>query len=159
MRLLSALAAIGVLSCPMMCGAQIVGPTPQPPGVPITLEEAEQVQVENWAIHGQGSLTWLLQPAFRSPYPGPQSLSPAANGRETTDVTLYAGFRPWPGGEIWINPEVDQGFGLSNTFGVAGYPSGEAYKLGKAEPYFLKQRRYLRQTIDWWARRKSSNPT
>jgi len=67
---------------------------------------------------------------------------------ETIDATLYGGIRPWPGAEIWINPEVDQGFGLSDTFGVAGYPSGEAYKLGKAEPYFLVQRGFLRQTID-----------
>jgi high affinity Mn2+ porin len=147
-RAICALAAIGFLCWPMMCGAQMVGPTPQPQGVPITPEEAEQVQPENWAIHGQATITWLLQPAFRSPYQGPQSLSPAANGRETIDATLYAGIRPWPGAEIWINPEVDQGFGLSNTFGVAGYPSGEAYKLGKAEPYVLVQRGFLRQTVD-----------
>jgi high affinity Mn2+ porin len=82
------------------------------------------------------------------PYQGPQSLSPATNGRETVDITLYAGIRNWPSAEIWINPEVDQGFGLSNTFGVAGYPSGEAYKVGKAEPYFLVQRGFLRQTIN-----------
>jgi high affinity Mn2+ porin len=146
-RALSALAAIGFLCWPMSCDAQMVGPTPQPQGIPVTPEQAEQVQPENWAIHSQATLTWLLQPAFRSPYQGPQSLSPAANGRETIDATLYAGFRPWPGAEIWINPEVDQGFGLSNTFGVAGYP-GEAYKLGKAEPYVLVQRGFLRQTVD-----------
>ena len=142
------LAAIGFLCWPMMCGAQMVGPTPQPQGIPITPEQAEQVEPETWAIHGQATITWLLQPAFRSPYQGPHSLSPAANGRETIDATLYTGVRPWPGAEIWINPEVDQGFGLSDTFGVAGYPSGEAYKLGKAEPYVLVQRGFLRQTID-----------
>jgi len=131
-----------------MCRAQMVGPTPQPLGVPVTPEQAEQVQPETWAVHGQSTITWLLQPAFRSPYQGAHSLSPDANGRETIDATLYAGVRPWPGAEIWINPEVDQGFGLSNTFGVAGYPSGEAFKVGKAEPYFLVQRGFLRQTIN-----------
>jgi high affinity Mn2+ porin len=145
---LSCLAAIGFLCWPMMCGAQMVGPTPQPQGIPVTPEQAEQVEPENWAIHGQATNVWLLQPGFRSPYRGPQSLSPATNGRETVDATLYAGIRPWPGAEIWINPEVDQGFGLSNTFGAAGYPSGEAYKVGKAEPYVLVQRGFLRQTID-----------
>jgi high affinity Mn2+ porin len=143
-----ALEASGLLCWPIMCAAQMFGPTPQPQGVPITPEEAEQVQPETWAVHGQATFTWLLQPAFRSPYQGPQSLSPAANGRETVDVTLYAGLRPWPGAEIWINPEVDQGFGLSNLVGVAGYPSGEANKAGKAEPYFLVQRGLLRQTIN-----------
>ena len=71
----------------MMCGAQMVGPTPQPQGIPITPEQAEEVQPENWAIHGQATNVWLLQPAFRSPYQGPRSLSPATNGRETVDVT------------------------------------------------------------------------
>jgi len=126
----------------------MVAPTPQPPGVPVTPEQAAEVEIENWAVHGQSTFTWMLQPAFHAPYTGPQSLQPGANGRETFDATLYVGFRPWPGGEIWINPEVDQGFGLSNTFGVAGYPSGEAYKLGKVDPYVLVQRGFLRQTID-----------
>ena len=137
--------SIGLLCWPMIGSAQMVGPTPQPSGIPVTPEEAEQVQPEGWAIHGQATLTWLLQPAFRSPYQGPQSLSPAANGRETIDATLYAGVRPWPGAEIWLNPEVDQGFGLSDTFGVAGYPSGEAFKLGKAftlAPGAAAMRRY-----------------
>src|SRR6202047_4923999 len=147
-RARSAVAGIGFLCWPMMCSAQMVGPTPQPQGIPLTPEQAEQVQPETWAIHGQSTITWLLQPAFRSPYQGPHSLRPAANGRETIDATLYAGVRPWPGAEIWINPEVDQGFGLSNTFGVAGYVSGEAYKIGKAEPYFTVQRGFLRQTIN-----------
>ena len=128
----------------------MVGPTPQPEGIPVAPDQAEEVQSGNWAVHGQATNVWLLQPSFRSPYQGPHSLSPDANGRETVDVTIYAGFRPWPGAEIWINPEVDQGFGLtlSDTFGVAGYSIGEAFKLGKAEPYFLVQRGFLRQTID-----------
>ena len=146
--ILSTAAVIGLLCWPITCGAQMVGPTPQPQGTPVTQEQAEQVEQENWAIHGQATNVWLLQPAFRSPFEGPQSLRPGANGRETVDVTLYAGFRPWPGAEIWINPEVDQGFGLSDTFGVAGYVSGEAHKVGKAEPYVLVQRGFLRQTID-----------
>ena len=97
--------AIGVLCWPMTCGAQMVAPTPQPPGIPVAPEQAEHVQQEDWAIYGQGTLIWQPQPAFRAPYTGPQSLRPDANGRETIDATLYAGIRPWPGGEIWINPK------------------------------------------------------
>jgi high affinity Mn2+ porin len=153
-----ALAAIGFLCWPAICAAQMVGPTPQPEGVPVTPTQASQVQPETWAVHGQSTFTWELQPAFPSPDQGPHSLSPAANGRETFDATLYAGIRPWPGGEIWLNPEVDQGFGLSDTFGVAGYPSGEAYKLGKADPYFLVQRGFLRQTIDLGGKTETVTP-
>jgi high affinity Mn2+ porin len=103
---------------------------------------------EQWAIHGQSTYTQQLQPAFRSPYQGPQSLSPAANGRETVDATVYLGYRPWVGAEIWLNPEADQGFGLGNSFGVAGYLSGEAYKLGQSDPYYRMARAFFRQTID-----------
>jgi high affinity Mn2+ porin len=103
---------------------------------------------QNWAIHGQTTYTQEFQPAFRSPYQGPQSLSPAANGRETFDATIYAGVRPWNGAEIWINPEADQGFGVSNSFGVAGYVSGEAYKLGENDPYYRMSRAFFRQTIN-----------
>jgi high affinity Mn2+ porin len=129
--ILTAAGAIGILCWPMACGAQMVGPTPQPQGIPVTPEQAEEVQPENWAIHGQATITWELQPAFRSPYQGPQSLSPDANGRETIDVTLYAGIRPWPGAEIWINPEVDQGFGLSNLVGWRGIPVAKPTKQAR----------------------------
>src|SRR6516165_143045 len=91
-RILSVLVASGLLCWPMICRGQMVGPTPQPPGIPVTPEQAEEVQPEDWGIHGQGTLTWQLQPAFHSPFQGANSLSPAANGRETIDAALYAGF-------------------------------------------------------------------
>lgn len=109
---------------------------------------ADAANPEQWAIHGQSTYTQQFQPAFRSPYQGPQSLSPATNGRETFDLTLMGGFRPWDGAEIWIDPEIDQGFGLSNSFGVAGYLSGEAYKLGESDPYYRMARAFFRQTIN-----------
>src|SRR5260370_17987083 len=114
--ILIAAGAIGILCWPMMCGAQMVGPTPQPQGIPVIPEQAEQVEQETWAIHGQATNVWLLQPAFRSPYRGPQSLSPATNGRETVDATIYAGIRPWRGAGISINPEVDQRVGRTKPF-------------------------------------------
>jgi len=102
---------------------------------------------ESWAVHVQATNVTQWHPAFRSPYSGSNSL--AANGRteETTDLTLYAGVRPWRGAELWINPEVDQGFGLSNTVGAAGFPSGEAYKIGANTPYLRLPRAFLRQTV------------
>jgi high affinity Mn2+ porin len=138
---------ISLLGWPIAGHAQRVGPTPQPPGVPIAPDDAPP-EDEFWAAHAQATNTWELQPGYRSPFRGAQSLPPGAEGRETADVTIYAGVRPWSGAEFWVNPEVDQGFGLGNTFGVAGYPSGEAYKVGAANPYFMVPRAFLRQTID-----------
>ena len=56
--------------------------------------------------------------------------------------------RLWSGAELWVDPEIDQGFGLSGTLGVAGFPSGEAYKVGEPVPYARIQRAFVRQTID-----------
>src|SRR5260370_166402 len=98
-------------------------------------------------VHGQTTLVSQYALPFRAPYSGQNSLA-SNSGRETFDIDLYLGFRPWQGGEIWFNPEIDQGFGLSGTFGVAGFPSAEAYKVGAAYPYARIPRLFLRQTID-----------
>ncbi len=87
--------------------------------------------------------------AFAHSIPGnANSLVPNASGRETFDATLFAGARLWDGGEIYVDPEIDQGFGLSGTLGVAGFPSGEAYKVGSETPYFRLQRLFFRQSFD-----------
>ncbi len=84
---------------------------------------------------------------FRSPYVGTNSLDSSGRTEETTDATIYAGLRLWRGTEVWLNPELDQGFGLSNTVGVAGFPSAEAYKIGANAPYLRLPRAFLPQTI------------
>lgn len=101
---------------------------------------------QRWAVHGQATLVAQGVGGFHSDNTGPNSLTPR-QFRETIDATLYAGVSPWAGAELWVNPEVDQGFGLSDTLGVAGFPSAEAYKVGKAHPYLRLQRLFLRQTI------------
>lgn len=103
---------------------------------------------ETWAIHGQATFVVQANARFRSPYQGPNSLDHRSHAKETFDLTAYFGVRPWSGAEVWINPEIDQGFGLSNTLGAAGFPSGEAYKVGKSNPYAKLPRWFMRQTLD-----------
>ena len=87
----------------------------------------EAAAQENWAVHGQLTNVTQWHSSFLSPYSGANSLEANGRSEETTDITLALGLRPWKGGEIWLTPEIDQGFGLSNTLGLAGYSSGEAY--------------------------------
>jgi len=107
-----------------------------------------QEEMEEWAVHAQSTFVVQYHPAFHSPYRGPNSLDPGSRGDETFDATLYFGARLWRGGEIWIDPEVDQGFGLSGTFGIAAFPSGEAYKVGSSSPYVRIPGLFLRQNFD-----------
>jgi high affinity Mn2+ porin len=105
------------------------------------------LDTDRFSFHGQ--VTYVNQYAFpfRDPYHGTNSLDSNA-GRETADITFYAGARLWEGAEFWINPEIDQGFGLSGTVGAAGFPSAEAYKVGSSNPYTRLHRAFIRQTID-----------
>lgn len=105
------------------------------------------LETDRFAFHAQATYVSQYDPPFRAPYGGRNSLDPNT-GRETFDTTLYAGVRLWKGAEAWVNPEVDQGFGLSASVGAAGFPSGEAYKVGASYPYTRLHRAFLRQTID-----------
>jgi high affinity Mn2+ porin len=109
--------------------------------VPVTPE------TDNFAVHGQSTFLEQYVFPFRNPYMGRNSLDPN-QGRETWDATAYLGMRLWQGAEVWVNPEIDQGFGLSGTVGAAGFPSGEAYKVGAPVPYLRMQRMFVRQTIN-----------
>ena len=117
---------------------QNAGPIAKAPAAP-----AEDI----WAVHGQTTFVSQYAAPFAAPYSGANSLAANA-GRETWDATAYLGLRLWQGAEAWINPEIDQGFGMSGTLGVAGFTSGEAYKTGAEYPYARLQRAFIRQTID-----------
>jgi high affinity Mn2+ porin len=113
---------------------------------------------DDFALHGQLTYTEQDTTDFRAPYRGTNSLTPD-KGAETVDATLYLGARLWSGAEAWATPEIDQGFGLDDTFGVAGFPSGEAYKVGRNQPYFRLQRLFVRQTFDLDAGREPIDPS
>lgn len=135
------IAAVLAISCPMSASAQDV--VPSEAGDRQNSEAHEQ----SFALHAQETFVLQANPSFHSPYRGANSLDPSGQAKETFDLTLYAGFRPWTGAEIWVDPEIDQGFGLSDTLGVAGFPSGEAYKVGRQAPYPKLPRWFIRQTI------------
>jgi high affinity Mn2+ porin len=109
--------------------------------------DAPAPKEETFAVHGQ--TTYIEQGTldFPSPYRGKNSLPPSI-GRETFDATLYFGVRPWRGAEIWVDPEVNQGFAVGGTEGVAGFVNGEGAKVGKVHPYVRIHRYMLRQTFD-----------
>jgi high affinity Mn2+ porin len=103
---------------------------------------------EDFSLHGQATFVFQYHPRFHAAYTGTNSLNPGNRGDETFDATLFLGLRLWQGGAVYADPEIDQGFGLSGTLGVAGFPSGEAYKVGADDPYFRLQRLFFRQSFD-----------
>ncbi|MGC2462987.1 MAG: carbohydrate porin, partial [Steroidobacteraceae bacterium] len=127
-------------------------PNPAPPlsprgGSTSEASASQEIASQGFAVHGQTTFMEQVTAPFHAPYRGPNSLS-SGQGAETFDVTLFLGARLWSGAEAWINPEIDQGYGLDGTLGVAGFPSGTAYKVGRSHPYWRLPRLVVRQTID-----------
>lgn len=114
---------------------------------PGSVTPAWAVDADSWNVHGQFTYVEQGYPAFHSPYQGANSLSAANQAQGTASATAFVGFRPWDGTEIYVNPELMQGFGLSDTLGVAGFPNGEAQKSDFPTPRFNVARIFLRQTF------------
>lgn len=102
---------------------------------------------DRWEIHGQSTYLPQAYPAFRAPYTGTNSLTPARQTQATWSNSLYLNARLWEGGEVYYNPELLQGFGLSDTVGIAGFPNGEAQKSNFPYPHYNTSRLYVRQTF------------
>ena len=129
--------------------------TPEPQPEPSATPSYASVKPEHFSLHAQATNTQLYNGFFPAAYSGPMSLAAEPNTAKTFDLTLYLGARAWKGGEVYVNPELDQGFGLGQptvpylgTVGVAGYVSGEAYKVGSYSSYTRIQRAFIRQRFD-----------
>jgi high affinity Mn2+ porin len=100
-----------------------------------------------WTAAFQSTYVWQRKPSFAAPYSGPKSLEPGAENGYTLTATLFVGVRPWPGAELFVNPEVIQSQELSHLSGLAGLSNGEAQKSGGPEATLYRARAFLRQTL------------
>ena len=110
-------------------------------------DAATPTEPETWNVHGQFTNVTQKHGPFKSPYAGNNSLPSSEEAKETVDATLFLGVKLWSGGELYLNPELDQGFGFADTLGLAGFANGAAYKVGQNAPYFRLPRAFVRQTF------------
>jgi len=102
---------------------------------------------DRWEIHGQTTYIQQGYPRFHALYTGTNSLPPWPQTSETWTTSAFLGLRVWDGGELYYNPELLQGFGLSSTVGAGGFPNGEAQKSDFLYPHYNTSRLFLRQTF------------
>jgi len=103
---------------------------------------------ERYNLHFQETTVTQAHPTFHAPYSGQNSLSPDAEFATTVTSTLFGGLRTWKGAEVFLNPELSGGSGLSSTLGVAGFPNGEAFRVNNPVPAIYLARLFLRQTFN-----------
>jgi high affinity Mn2+ porin len=155
-----ALASASILALTLLCPPASADEPPSPPAeakdvTPAGAPAPEAEKDEWYSIHGQATVVSQGNWKFRSPYVGPattpyvgaNSFLPLLNYRTTNTDTLFFDARPWTGGEIVFNPEVSGGRGLSDTTGIAGFPNGEAVRVGAIAPTPYVARLFLRQTF------------
>ena len=100
-----------------------------------------------YLLGGQATVVWQWKPAFHSPYQGAHSLQPQTEDAVSDTYTLYVGVRPWSWLDIYIDPEMVRGGGISNALGLAGYTNGEVIRNPDVgmNPYLA--RLFLRATL------------
>lgn len=97
----------------------------------------------------QGEATFILQHLFpfRSPYAGPNSFRSRDETEITDTYTLYLGARLVRNLEVYVNPEIAWGNGLSGGTGLAGYTNGDLIGQNSLRPYPYLARYFVRWRI------------
>ena len=152
--LTAALAPMGIAPLVKAQPAALTPSSPAPAAAPTEASDSSDRLLQNWLGLGPSwslgtQVTWIDQyhPGFNSPYEGVNSLQGGAENDRTFSFSLFTGYRIAPGTELYFDPEIFQGHGLSNTFGMAGYPNGEAIKAAYPNLHFNLSRLYIRKTF------------
>ncbi|MES2266457.1 MAG: carbohydrate porin [Bacteroidota bacterium] len=104
---------------------------------------------QRFNLHFQQTVIMQYKPSITAPYTGQNSLIPNAETQTSLTSTLFGGARLWKGAEAYLNPELSGGSGLSKTLGIAGFPNGETFRVGAAEPKIYLARLYLTQYFNF----------
>jgi len=103
---------------------------------------------DRWRANFQTTYLYQRKPEFDAEYTGPKSLLTKEEGGYTLTATLYLGFRPWTGAEIFFNPEIIESELISGLHGLGGLTNSENQKAGGQNGEVYSARAFLRQTIN-----------
>jgi high affinity Mn2+ porin len=106
-----------------------------------------QQTIQQWNLHFQQTVIVQGHPAFSAKYSGENSLRPQAESQTSITSTLFFGLRLWSGAELYLNPELSGGRGVSDASGVAGFPNGETFRIGNPEPAVSAARIFVKQRV------------
>ncbi|MGE0195239.1 MAG: carbohydrate porin [Methylocystis sp.] len=102
---------------------------------------------ELYSVHAQTTNVVQAYPRFRALYDGPNSFPSGGKANVGSTTDLFLGLRLWEGGAVYLNPEIDAGYGLTDSVGAASYVNAAVAKVGRTAPYMRFQRYFLRQII------------
>ena len=108
-----------------------------------------------YSAHAQATVVTQVHNVFPAPYTGPKSLKPSEPAANTMTGTVFYAARLCESErndtQIIFNPETAGGGGFSGSAGIAGFPNGEATRVGVPNPTPYIARLYVRQTFGFGA--------
>jgi high affinity Mn2+ porin len=107
---------------------------------------AQASESEEWNAKFQATYVWQGKRPLSAIYSGPNSLSTDKEKSYSFTATAALGFRPWTGGELYVNPEASQGVPLSGLTGLGGFTNGEIARTSGPVLKVYRARLFLRQT-------------
>jgi high affinity Mn2+ porin len=107
---------------------------------------AQVPESEDWNAKFQATYVWQGKRPLSAIYSGPNSLSTDQERSYSFTATAALGFRPWTGGEFYVNPEAAQGVPLSGLTGLGGFTNGEIERTTGPRLKVYRARLFLRQT-------------
>jgi len=143
-----------LLFCSGRLRAEVLAPAPLAvvPAQPVVVSTDS---ARRTSLHFQTTVIDQGHARFHAPYSGPHSLLPAPDSAASVTATLFLGLKLRPGTELYLDPELAGGRGMSNTEGAAGFPNGEIFRVGDPRPAISIARIFLRQTIGFGNERES----
>ena len=106
------------------------GPTPDSPAATAPADDSQPSEPVTVFPHSQSSRFWISgqvniitqwHPAFRSPYQGPNSLSPEAQDASSRVLTLSTGVQAAGTTEFLFDLQETGGHGIGEALGLAGF--------------------------------------
>ena len=112
--------------------------------------QTAQDSTEKFQLHFQTTVITMHKPGVKAAYTfaGYNSLSDTSETATSLTATMCLGAKLWQGAELYVNPEVAGGAGVSRATGAAGFPNGETFRVGNPTPTVYFARYFLRQTFD-----------
>ncbi len=109
--------------------------------------QTDDQKLSNFTFHFMNTVVQQGHESFTPPYSGIKSLVSDAETQITVRNTWFLGKRLSKNTSIYINPELAGGSGLSGVAGIAGFPNGEAFRVGSGAPKVYLARAFIRHQI------------
>lgn len=99
-------------------------------------------------FHFQQTIVTQGHLSFHADYSGPHSLHPYCETATSITTTAFLGLNLLNGLNVYFNPELSGGTGISSAIGLAGYSNGETYRISDPKPVIYPARLFITYTIN-----------